>query len=154
MFDTRVTLSAEVKADIHQFLENARYTDCPWSQAEIMPVHIRRNIKLAEAPSYGKTIFEYEPKCNGSDDYANVAEYIGSKMPSPASVLANQVKEPEKIAEEQSPTDEVRTNQQTAVAAAEMSPTIATTPGGEELVNSDSAEAAQTTESVDTTPEI
>ena len=76
MFDTRVTLSAEVKADIEQFLESARQTDCPWSNAEMVPVHIRRNIKLAEAPSYGKTIFEYEPSCNGAIDYQMVADFI------------------------------------------------------------------------------
>lgn len=80
MFDNRVTLSAEVKADIEQFLENARGSDCPWSRAEIFPVHVRRNIKLAEAPSYGKTIFEYEPNCNGAEDYKMVAEYVDKSM--------------------------------------------------------------------------
>ena len=44
-----------------------------------IPVHVRRNIKLAEAPSYGKTIFEYEPKCHGAADYKTVAEYIHSQ---------------------------------------------------------------------------
>jgi hypothetical protein len=46
--------------------------------AEVL-VHVRRNIKLAEAPSYGKTIFEYEPKCHGAADYQTVAEYIHSQ---------------------------------------------------------------------------
>jgi chromosome partitioning protein len=76
MFDSRVILSAEVKADIEKFLTNARSSDRPWAQCQIIPVHIRRNIKLAEAPSYGKTIFEYEPKCHGADDYYKVAEFI------------------------------------------------------------------------------
>ena len=79
MYDKRVILSSEVKADIEQFLAKARETDCPWSGARIIPVHVRRNIKLAEAPSYGKTIFEYEPKCNGAEDYRTVAEYIHSQ---------------------------------------------------------------------------
>jgi nitrogenase subunit NifH len=34
---------------------------------------------LAEAPSYGRTIFEYEPKCHGAADYQTVAEYIHSQ---------------------------------------------------------------------------
>lgn len=76
MFDSRTSLSEEVCKDIEEFLKNARGTDCPWSEAEIIPVRIRRNIKLAEAPSYGKTIFEYEPDCHGSEDYAKVAEYL------------------------------------------------------------------------------
>jgi len=79
MYDKRVILSSEVKADIEQFLAKARETDCPWSGAQIIPVHVRRNIKLAEAPSYGKTIFEYEPRCNGAEDYKTVAEYIHSQ---------------------------------------------------------------------------
>ena len=79
MYDKRVILSSEVKVDIEQFLVKARETDCPWSSAQIIPVHVRRNIKLAEAPSYGKTIFEYEPKCHGAADYQTVAEYIHSQ---------------------------------------------------------------------------
>jgi len=79
MYDKRVILSSEVKADIEQFLAKARQTDCPWSGAQIIPVYVRRNIKLAEAPSYGKTIFEYEPKCHGAADYKTVAEYIHSQ---------------------------------------------------------------------------
>jgi chromosome partitioning protein len=76
MFDTRASLPGEVKADIEQFLENARGTDSAWAQARIVPTFIRRNIKLAEAPSYGKTIFEYEPNCNGARDYWNVARCV------------------------------------------------------------------------------
>jgi chromosome partitioning protein len=76
MFDSRTSLSMEVRADIDKFLKNARGTGSPWADAEIIGVHIRRNIKLAEAPSYGKTIFEYEPNCHGAEDYQSVAEYI------------------------------------------------------------------------------
>jgi chromosome partitioning protein len=76
MFDSRASLSGEVKADIEQFLQNARSSNCAWSQAQIIPVSVRRNIKLAEAPSYGKTIFEYEQDCNGAQDYQQVAQYI------------------------------------------------------------------------------
>lgn len=80
MYDKRATLSAEVKADVENFLENARETNTPWSGAAIIPVLVRRNIKLAEAPSYGQTIFEYEPDCNGSYDYVAIAEYVHNKM--------------------------------------------------------------------------
>jgi len=80
MYNKRATLSGEVKADIQNFLNNARNTDCPWATANIIPVHIRRNIKLAEAPSYGQTIFEYEPECNGSYDYTQVAKYVENDM--------------------------------------------------------------------------
>jgi len=76
MFDSRASLPNEVKADIEQFLNNARGTNSAWAEAQMIPVFIRRNIKLAEAPSYGKTIFEYEPNCNGAEDYKKVAEYL------------------------------------------------------------------------------
>jgi chromosome partitioning protein len=84
MFDTRASLPNEVKADIEHFLGNARGTNSAWSQAVIFPTFIRRNIKLAEAPSYGKTIFEYEPTCNGAEDYKKVAEFIHAQFQLPA----------------------------------------------------------------------
>ena len=46
MFDSRTSLSSEVKNDVLNFLQESRNTDCPWSNAEIVPVDIRRNIKL------------------------------------------------------------------------------------------------------------
>lgn len=76
MFDSRASLPNEVKADIQQFLRNARGSNSAWAQACLLPTFIRRNIKLAEAPSYGKSIFEYEPNCNGAEDYKKVAEFI------------------------------------------------------------------------------
>jgi chromosome partitioning protein len=76
MFDARTSLSAEVRQDIEKFLTGARNQNSPWAGAQIIPVHVRRNIKLAEAPSYGKTIFEYEPGCHGATDYLAVAEFI------------------------------------------------------------------------------
>jgi len=84
MFNSMASLPNEVKADIEQFLNNARETNCAWSQARILPIHIRRNIKLAEAPSYGKTIFEYEPNCHGAEDYRKVAKFIHTQsQPAP-----------------------------------------------------------------------
>lgn len=76
MFDSRTSLSNEVKSDIEEFLQNSRGTDTPWANAQAIPVQIRRNVKLAEAPSYGKTIYEYEPNCNGANDYASVADFF------------------------------------------------------------------------------
>jgi chromosome partitioning protein len=37
---------------------------------------VRNDIKLAEAPSFGKTIFEYAPTCRGAQDYNDVVEII------------------------------------------------------------------------------
>jgi len=83
MFDTRASLPSEVRADIERFLEAARGTDSAWAGAEVLPTFIRRNIKLAEAPSYGQTIFEYDPTCNGAQDYRKVARYMLGLDPDP-----------------------------------------------------------------------
>jgi len=80
MFDSRASLPNEVRADIHHFLDSARGTDCAWSHAKVLPVYIRTNIKLAEAPGYGQTIFEYEPNCHGAEDYKKVAELIDGRI--------------------------------------------------------------------------
>ena len=89
MFDSRASLPNEVKADIRQFLDSARGTDCAWSQAQVLPVYIRTNIKLAEAPGYGKTIFEYEPNCHGAEDYKKVAELIDDRTHPEAAASAD-----------------------------------------------------------------
>lgn len=78
MYDSRTSLSGEVLADIDKFLGSAKDSGLPWSNARIIPTQVRRNIKLAEAPSHGTTIFEYEPNCNGASDYMQVAKFIDS----------------------------------------------------------------------------
>jgi chromosome partitioning protein len=88
MHDTRASLSNEVRADIDRFLQSARGSDNAWSGAEILPTFIRRNIKLAEAPSYGQTIFEYDPTCNGAEDYGKVAKFLLGIDETPAPVPA------------------------------------------------------------------
>jgi chromosome partitioning protein len=83
MFDSRASLPNEVRADIEKFLNNARGTNSAWAQARILPTFIRRNIKLAEAPSYGQTIFEYEQNCHGAEDYRKVAEFVHAQFQPP-----------------------------------------------------------------------
>ena len=102
MYDTRASLPKEVKADIEQFLDQARGTNCAWAKARILPVYIRRNIKLAEAPSYGKTIFEYEQNCHGAEDYTRVAQFIHdetleSQHPQPEQIIAGDVAEQQPV---------------------------------------------------------
>jgi chromosome partitioning protein len=59
----------EMEAQFEQF----RAADVPWSGACVLQPPIRRNIKLAEAPSFGKTIFDYAPACPGARDYRDLA---------------------------------------------------------------------------------
>jgi chromosome partitioning protein len=47
---------------------------------------IRRNVKLAEAPSHGKTIFDYDPGSRGAEDYLALArEVLGMQAGAPVS---------------------------------------------------------------------
>jgi len=45
---------------------------------------IRRNVKLAEAPSHGKTIFEYDPESRGAADYLELARELLAGAPAGA----------------------------------------------------------------------
>jgi len=103
MFDSRASLPNEVKADIEQFLNDARGTNSAWAEAMILPTFIRRNIKLAEAPSYGKTIFEYEQNCHGAEDYAKVAQFVHARFHAPVETEMPAPAPAEEVREEPDP---------------------------------------------------
>ena len=69
MFESGTRLAAEVAMDLEQFLTAARGKNLPWSQAKIFNTRIRRNIKLAESPSFSMDIFRYAPASHGAQDY-------------------------------------------------------------------------------------
>jgi len=74
MYESGTRLAGEVVADVTRFFEAARGANEPWSAARVFRSRIRRNIKLAECPSYGTTIFSYEPSSHGAADYEALAE--------------------------------------------------------------------------------
>ena len=76
MHDAASTHTREVVADLDAFFEEARKGDAPWKYARVMRPPVRRNIKLAECPSFGKTIFEYAPQASGAEDYAALADTL------------------------------------------------------------------------------
>ena len=65
MFDSRTKLSFEVQTDVRNSFKDRVYK-----------TNIPRNIKLSEAPSCGKSIFEYDTKCEGAKAYASLAKEI------------------------------------------------------------------------------
>jgi chromosome partitioning protein len=73
MHDNTSTHTREVVAEVEGFFKSARGMDVPWKHARVLRPPVRRNIKLAEAPSYGQTIFEYAPNASGSEDYNAIA---------------------------------------------------------------------------------
>ena len=69
MFDGRALISRQIAAEIKKFFKNKLY--------EIV---IPRNVRLAEAPSHGKPIMVYEPKCAGARAYKALTEEFLSKQ--------------------------------------------------------------------------
>lgn len=75
LYETGTRLAADVTDDLQRFLDGSD-ADTPWADTKIFRTRVRRNIKLAEAPSFGQSIFEYAPACNGSEDYGALAEEV------------------------------------------------------------------------------
>jgi len=65
MYDERTNLSNQVVSDLRDFLG-----------AQVFETIIPRNVKLAEAPSYGKPIILYDIKSRGSESYMNLAKEV------------------------------------------------------------------------------
>jgi chromosome partitioning protein len=76
MHEAHTNLAGEVVADLENFFAASRPLAMPWSKAVIYGPPIRRNIKLAECPSFGRTIFQYAPTSAGAADYAALAQAV------------------------------------------------------------------------------
>lgn len=82
LYDAATKLAQEVVGDLSGFLERSRGANVPWAKAQVFGTKIRRNIKLAECPSFGKSVFAYAPKSSGAADYAALAlEVMGEAAP-------------------------------------------------------------------------
>ena len=75
MYETNTRLAADVAGDLQTFLSSSD-PEAPWANGQIFTSRIRRNIKLAEAPSFGKSIFDYATRCPGADDYLSLVQEV------------------------------------------------------------------------------
>jgi chromosome partitioning protein len=76
LYDAHTKLAQEVISDISGFLVKGRGHPVPWADARVFATRVRRNVKLAECPSFGKSIFGYAPGCSGAADYAALAAEV------------------------------------------------------------------------------
>ena len=76
MHDAQTSHSKEVVADLERFFESQRDSGTAWSSARVYHPPIRRNIKLAECPSFGQTIFQYAMWAPGALDYKKLGDTI------------------------------------------------------------------------------
>jgi chromosome partitioning protein len=84
MYETGTRLAAEVASDVEQFFAAGKERSASaWSGARAFETFIRRNIRLAEAPSFGKSIFDYAPTSHGAEDYQRLAEEVLAMESSP-----------------------------------------------------------------------
>jgi chromosome partitioning protein len=65
MYDDRTNLAQQVTENLREFF-----------QAKLLKTTIPRNVRLAEAPSYGKPALLYDPKSRGAESYAALAREI------------------------------------------------------------------------------
>jgi chromosome partitioning protein len=65
MFDSRNNLSSQVVADVREFMGRKVYDTV-----------IPRNVRISEAPSYGKPVLVYDLKCVGSEAYLRLATEV------------------------------------------------------------------------------
>lgn len=62
MYDARMNLSKQVFAEVSRYFGE-----------QVYKTPIPRNIRLAEAPSFGQAIFDYDPACRGANAYIQLA---------------------------------------------------------------------------------
>ena len=62
MYDMRTNLSQQVVAEIRTHFPD-----------KIYDALIPRSVRLAEAPSHGQSIFDYDPDCTGATAYRQLA---------------------------------------------------------------------------------
>ncbi len=65
MLDERTNLSSQVRADLKTFFGD-----------QVLATAIPRNVRLAEAPSFGKPIILYDIRSKGAESYINLAKEI------------------------------------------------------------------------------
>jgi chromosome partitioning protein len=77
MFDARKGLSKDIVDEIERHFAGL-----------VFKTRIRANVRLAEAPSHGQSIFDYAPDSNGAEDYLALArEIAGIELIPPAPPL-------------------------------------------------------------------
>ena len=65
MFDNRLNLSQQVAEDVRNFFEE-----------KVFDTIIHRNVRLSEAPSFGKPVILYDAVCTGTENYMRLAEEV------------------------------------------------------------------------------
>jgi len=76
MYEAGTRLASEIGRDVEGFFSQGEAAHPAWSGGRLFATRIRRNIRLAEAPSFGQSIFDYAPGSHGAEDYAALAAEV------------------------------------------------------------------------------
>lgn len=96
LYEATTKLAHEVLRDLNDYLKRSQGASVPWNKARVFDTRIRRNIKLAECPSFGQSIFAYAPKCPGAEDYHALAQEVLRQTPAVMSARVR-VEEPVRV---------------------------------------------------------
>ena len=82
LYDAGTRLGGEVVDDLDKYFDGSKRNGAsPWADARLFRTRIRRNIRLAECPSFGQSIFQYAPSSRGAEDYASLAAEVQGRPP-------------------------------------------------------------------------
>ncbi len=68
MYDDRTNLAQQVTENLREYFKD-----------KLLKTAIPRNVRLAEAPSYGKPVLLYDPRSRGAESYRDLAEELLSR---------------------------------------------------------------------------
>ena len=80
LYEGATRLASEVGRDVESFFAEAGRGHPAWRDARVFQTKIRRNIRLAEAPSFGQSIFDYAADSHGAADYRSLAEEVAAAV--------------------------------------------------------------------------
>ncbi|HAX24857.1 MAG TPA: chromosome partitioning protein, partial [Chloroflexi bacterium] len=69
MYDSRTRLAGDVVRDVARLFPN-----------RIFRTIVPRTVRLAEAPSHGRSIFEYDPGSRGAEAYRELGEEVAQRL--------------------------------------------------------------------------
>ena len=80
LYEGATRLASEVGRDVESFFAEAGRGHPAWREARVLQTKIRSNIRLAEAPSFGQSIFDYAADSHGAADYRSLAEEVAAAV--------------------------------------------------------------------------
>ena len=76
MHEAGTRLATEIGRDVEAFFGSSGEAHPAWAGGRLFQTRVRLNIRLAEAPSFGQSIFDYAANSHGAEDYTALAAEV------------------------------------------------------------------------------